>query len=98
MATPESVLVLAEAAANTVFDEPEYVTTFGQTGGKDPWDDDVATDKDGWVSKVIQTFNDKLETPSVNFLNCIFFTVRFSFCCKKGNYVLLLFAYNIFCS
>jgi hypothetical protein len=64
MTTPEAVLALAEAAANSCFDEPEYVTTFGDAGGKDPWDDD-AVDKDSWVGKTINTFLDKMKTPAV---------------------------------
>jgi hypothetical protein len=60
------VALLAEAseAAASAFEDRDYLTKFGSVGEADPWDD-ATLPKDGWVGKVIGTFESKLPKPEV---------------------------------
>ena len=59
-----AVLEEAQEEAASVFEEKEYLTTFGSTGDGDPWDE-ATVDKAGWVEKIVNVFSKYYTKPEV---------------------------------
>ena len=65
MPSIKEVIAAAQLNAESVFEEREYLTTFGSTGEKDPWDD-AQVNKGDWVSKIIDTIKSQIPLYSVS--------------------------------